>query len=82
MTEMISASFNEVQAFGIAFQVLHFIADKWIALSKQRKALDECQIARSRYEAQRQVLAYVLVGIFATLLIGSMFYTISARSRC
>jgi len=87
MTEIVTASFHEVEGVKIAFQVVKFAADKWLDFSKQREALadcnsrlDDCHDARSRCVAGR-VLAYVLLFLVGVLLIGSMFYTITARSQ-
>jgi hypothetical protein len=88
MTEIVTASFHEVEGVKIAFQVVKFAADKWLDFSKQREALadcnsrlDDCHDARSRCVAGKRVLAYVLLFLVGILLIGSMFYTITARSQ-
>ena len=68
----------------IACQVGKVIVDRWREHSKDRAALDgcnskldDCQGARSRCEAQKRVLTYVLVFAVVAVLIGSMFFTIT-----
>jgi hypothetical protein len=42
LTEIVTASFHEVEGVIIAFQVVKFAADKWLDFSKQREALADC----------------------------------------
>jgi len=42
LTEIVTASFHEVEGVKIVFQVVKFAADKWLDSSKQREALADC----------------------------------------
>jgi len=88
MTEIVTANFHKLEGLKVVFQILKFAAGKWLDFSKQRIALascrsrlEDCDDACHHCETQRRLLAYVLLLLVGTLLIGSMYYTIAPRPR-
>jgi hypothetical protein len=88
MTEMMLANFHEGDVVKIVWPVVKLATDKWLDFSKLRdelaesnSKLEDSEEARHRSETQKRNITYVLLFLLGALLVGSIFFTITPRSR-